>query len=189
MWGGETDGKCLKDESCCVGWDVGGFDSTHLITSTAIILQCPDLWQGQASEVGMTQPCCAVWFWQPFLFPFSFSCSRLKSLWGQVMRGRGSWTGQRCAITIPTKYFRKAKATSLSQKQTRRPSPSWSNTCLTTERLRTSRFQHWSRESFSSWWVTSPTCLNHPSFFISIYQANLCKESEDSSWFIYSVWS
>lgn len=50
MWGGEADGQCLQDEKV-----VGGVDSAHLITLTAVILQCSGSWQGPALEVGQSQ--------------------------------------------------------------------------------------------------------------------------------------
>lgn len=58
-----------------------------------------------------------------------FPCSCLKSLQGQIIReerelARPALHNNHYLTLCPTKYYRKAKAMSLSQKQIQRPSPS-----------------------------------------------------------------
>jgi hypothetical protein len=103
-----------------------------------------DSWGGMVSgNKRVTQRCLAAGFWQTFLVPSQFCLfpfklclkSYLKGLEGVGPTSIAQWPK---SVTLRiTPYSRKAKATSLSQKQTRRPSPSWLNMYLTTERLRT----------------------------------------------------
>ncbi|KAM6331240.1 glutamine--fructose-6-phosphate aminotransferase [isomerizing] 1 isoform 4-T4 [Alca torda] len=52
----------------------------------------------------------------------------------------------------------RAKATTSSQRRTRRASPNWSSTCMTTGTVTTSASPPWWRGSSSSWKVLSPLC-------------------------------
>lgn len=103
MWGGKADDECLKDEKVVLArmW----VDLTQLIWSLQLPLFRNVQIHGRGKllrwvnlrEYWMTQLCCAVWFWQTFLIPFTFSLSHSKGKsWGR----RGSWPGQHFAITI-----------------------------------------------------------------------------------------